>query len=87
MKKNLTEEQISMVNGGMIVKVEDSEIRYVVDDWDGTILGMARNGLALLLAGRLGVSLQTITPEWYKSRFGREFNPDNYSGLPINLGK
>ncbi len=81
----LTEEQLNVVNGGFIVKVEDSEKRYVVDDRDGTILGVAVNGLALLLAGKKGVSTQTITPEWYESRFGRKFEPA--SGIPLIIGK
>ena len=84
MKYNLTDEQMSMITGGYVIDVDDSNISYVVDDGDGTILATVSKSLALWVAGRKGQSVKKITVETYEKFFGRKFQPE--SGIPLNLG-
>ena len=72
MKKSISDDLLSQVNGGYVVGVDGQY--YVVADKTGSVLSKGPvMSLAQMAAQYEGQSPQVISTEEYKSIFGKEF--------------
>ncbi|MBQ9006872.1 MAG: hypothetical protein IJ092_10945 [Atopobiaceae bacterium] len=69
---DIPEELLDSVAGGVIIK--DGYFYYVARDTNGNLIDSEPNLSQMqAVAQQRGLSLEVITPEEYKKRFGRDF--------------